>query len=524
MIVFGIVFLFSCHTDTFLDDTSDSKDVSETEIPSSPSASEQMRVELLQRGMEHLQKLSEISVAHENRAAGSLGYDETIMYLISQGQEYGYNVDVQDFVFSLYNVLETPEFAENSGENSGESYETSAFWFSPAGNGTALISSVDLQLPPSNEANSSTSGCEIEDFDDFPIGNIALIQRGTCTFTQKAQMAEQAGAVAVVIFNEGQVGRQDIVEGFLDANSVHIPVFGMSFEDGKTLSTKNNILFSYTLQSETTDIASQNVFFQPPSLDEPYVMLGGHADSVFDGGGLNDNGSGISAILSIAKQNANQDLPIRYAFWGGEELGLLGSYHFISNALPEELQNISSYINLDMIASPNFARMIYDGDGSLSNMRGPNHSDEIEALFEAHFDEQNLHHQPTPFDGRSDYGPFIDVGIAAGGLFTGAEGIKSQSEEDMYGGDAGEPYDDCYHESCDDILNINDEVFGDMILATFSVLNNLVDNTLSQYTIINDSPSHIRIPQSKCHHSEDEGEKDEGENTTEEKMRSLSVK
>ena len=529
---FGIIFLFSCRTDTILDDTSDLKDISETEIPSSPNATEQLRLELLQRGMEHLQNLSEISTAHENRAAGSLGYDETVMYLISQGQEYGYNVDVQDFMFYLYHLLATPEFEENAGETTGNSYETSAFWYSPAGNGDALISSVDLQLPPSNQANSSTSGCEIEDFDDFPSGHIALIQRGSCTFTQKAQLAEQAGAVAVVIFNEGQLGRQDIVEGFLDANSVQIPVFGMSFEDGQALSTKSDVLFFYNLQSEIRDITSQNVFFQPPSLDESYIMLGGHADSVFAGGGLNDNGSGIAAILSIAKQNANQDLPIRYAFWGGEELGLLGSYHFISDAYPETLQNISSYINLDMIASPNFARMIYDGDGSLSNMRGPNHSDEIEAMFEAHFDEQNLHHQPTPFDGRSDYGPFIDVGIAAGGLFTGAEGMKTEAEEAMYGGDAGKPYDECYHEACDDILNINDEVFGDMILATFSVLNDLVDNNLPQYTSVNDFPSQIRIPQSKCHHTEeeekednvDEEEKEEGKNTTEERIRFLSVK
>ena len=202
-----------------------------------------------------------------------------------------------------------------------------------------------------------------------------MIQRGSCTFTQKAQLAEQAGAVAVVIFNEGQVGRQDIVEGYLEANSVQIPVFGLSFEHGEALSMKTETLFSYDLESEITDITSQNIFFQSQSIDEPYVMLGGHADSVFEGGGINDNGSGISGILSIAKHNANQELPIRYAFWGGEELGLLGSYHFISNSTQEELQNISSYINLDMIVL-NFARMIYDGMAH-GYIQGPGHSDEV---------------------------------------------------------------------------------------------------------------------------------------------------
>ena len=161
-----------------------------------------------------------------------------------------------------------------------------------------------------------------------------------------------------------------------------------------------------------------------------------------------------------------------------------------------------------MIASPNFARMIYDGDGSYSYMQGPGHSDEIESMFEVHFDDQNLSHQPTPFDGRSDYGPFIEVGIASGGLFTGAEGIKNSSEEAMYGGEAGEPYDECYHESCDDISNINQEVFGEMIFATHSVVHKLIEEHLSQHTILYQRPTRFRIPQSKCHHGEEQNQEE----------------
>ena len=122
----------------------------------------------------------------------------------------------------------------------------------------------------------------------------------------------------------------------------------------------------------------------------------------------------------------------------------------------------------------------------------------IEEFFEEHFDAQELEHQPTPFDGRSDYGPFIEVGIASGGLFTGAESIKTASEESSYGGDAGVAYDECYHEFCDDIYNIHEGVFGEMIFATYSVLNKLVETQGTQnYTLLR-QPLRLSIPQSKC--------------------------
>ena len=497
MIVISL--LLSCQSDQSTKEELLGEGDTGTSTGENQSQEQILQENLLEDGLEHLQKLSEIATEYENRAAGTDGYDDTVLYIIEEGQKYGYDVEVQDFTFSLYNISQSPTIQTPEAE----SFEISAFWYSPAGQGEGVVSAVDVQIPPGEEANSSTSGCEESDFEEFTPGDIALIQRGSCTFTQKAQLAEQFGAVAVIIFNEGQTGRRGVVEGYLEPNVVTVPVFGMSYDDGEAIVNQEDFILSYELQSEITDIPSQNVFFQPPSVDESYIMLGGHADSVTAGGGINDNGSGISAILSIAKENQNKDLPIRYAFWGGEELGLLGSYHFISTSEFEDLDKISSYINLDMIASPNFARMIYDGDGSMGTPSGPQHSDKIEELFEEHFDAQELEHQPTPFDGRSDYGPFIEVGIASGGLFTGAESIKTASEESSYGGDAGVAYDECYHEFCDDIYNIHEGVFGEMILATYSVLNKLVETQGTQnYTLLR-QPLRLSIPQSKCNEKSD---------------------
>ena len=130
----------------------------------------------------------------------------------------------------------------------------------------------------------------------------------------------------------------------------------------------------------------------------------------------------------------------------------------------EETDDTMLYLNFDMIGSPNYIRAIYDGDGSGADEApvGPPASGEIEAIFNGFFEMEGLAHEPTPFNGRSDYGPFIANTVPAGGLFTGAEASKSERQAELYGGTAGEPLDACYHQECDDIDNVNLEVFEQM--------------------------------------------------------------
>ena len=146
---------------------------------------------------------------------------------------------------------------------------------------------------------------------------------------------------------------------------------------------------------------------------------------------------------------------MRFAWWGAEELNLLGSQFYVNSLSDEEFAKIMANLNFDMIASPNFVRFVYDGDGSDTPTAGPPARREIEQMFLDWFDSQGLATEPTAFDGRSDYGPFIARGAPAGGLFTGAEGVKTRSAGDVYGGVAGEAYDRCYHQACDTISNLN---------------------------------------------------------------------
>ncbi|MFF0719644.1 M28 family metallopeptidase [Micromonospora sp. NPDC003816] len=192
------------------------------------------------------------------------------------------------------------------------------------------------------------------------------------------------------------------------------------------------------------------------------VMTGAHLDSTTAGPGINDNGSGSAAILEVALAVARTgfapDRHLRFAWWGAEELGLRGSQYYVNNLPTAERSRIKQYLNFDMVGSPNAGYFVYDGDNSdgVGSGPGPAGSAQIEQTIQAYFTSIGVPTRGTDFDGRSDYGPFISVGIPAGGTFTGAEGTKSSAQASLWGGTAGQAFDPCYHRSCDTLANIND--------------------------------------------------------------------
>jgi Zn-dependent M28 family amino/carboxypeptidase len=171
------------------------------------------------------------------------------------------------------------------------------------------------------------------------------------------------------------------------------------------------------------------------------------------GPGLNDNGSGSAALLEVAWQmrKVTPKNKVRFAWWGAEEGGLVGSTNYVNLLTGEQAARIKLYLNFDMIASANYTLGVYDGDDSDAEGAGPGPvgSAEIEDAFEAFFASRGVPTKGTDFTGRSDYGPFIAAGIPAGGLFTGAEVPKTADDVARWGGVAGEQQDPCYHEACD---------------------------------------------------------------------------
>jgi Zn-dependent M28 family amino/carboxypeptidase len=376
----------------------------------------------------------------------------------------GYNVTEQEFTFPFFRDLSDPTLAQVSPTPTD--YETATFQFSGSGDITgALVPTTDVQDPPGPTPSSSNSGCEPGDYTPASPTDpqVALIQRGTCTFEQKAANAQAAGYDAVIIFNEGQEGRTELLTGAL-GRPFDLPVIGLSSEDGFALyeaTQAGDVVVHVVTDTEINlEAKTSNILADSPGGDPNKVLVvGAHLDSVVAGPGINDNGSGTSTILEVAEEMAelgiNPRQKVRFAFWGAEESGLLGSEHYVNNLSDAEIGTIFANLNFDMLASPNYVRFVYDGDGSDTPVAGPPGSAQIEGVFDKYFANQGLATEPTAFDGRSDYGPFIAVGIPAGGLFSGAEGIKTAEEAAVYGGTAGVAYDACYHQACDDINNLN---------------------------------------------------------------------
>jgi len=412
-----------------------------------------------------------------NRETSSDGYIDSVLYISRLMTDAGYDVDLQIFPYIYFENLSPAALAQTSPESveytvdDPEGFVSSTY--SGSGDVTAVVTPVDLVLPPAAAANTSTSGCEAEDFADFPEGDIALVQRGNCAFGLKARNAQEAGAAGVIIFNEGQEGRLEAIGATLGEPGFTIPVVFASFAIGEALAA-GGVQARLVVDSVTESRISANVIADSRvGRADRTRVIGAHLDSVPEGPGINDNGSGSAGILEVALQVAalveaeemRVDNRLRFAWWGAEEVGLLGSEYYVDNLTEEELAEIELNLNFDMIGSPNYVRFIYDGDGSATEPAGPEGSAFIEWLFRDWFDSQGLASKPTQFSGRSDYGPFIEVGIPAGGLFTGAEGIKTEEEAEIYGGEAGIAYDPCYHEACDTFENNSDQGLSEMLDA-----------------------------------------------------------
>jgi len=241
-----------------------------------------------------------------------------------------------------------------------------------------------------------------------------------------------------------------------------IPVGGLSQADGDTLAGLGGSVVTVDMRTEEQTRTSHNVIAQTKTgRKNNVVMVGAHLDSVVAGPGINDNGSGSAALLDIATQlggSPKTNNAVRFAWWGAEELGLIGSTEYVRSLTFEQQLDIALYLNFDMVASPNAAYFVYDGDDSdaVGAGAGPYGSAQIEATFVNFFqDRLGVPTEGTDFSGRSDYGEFIANGIPAGGLFTGAEGIKTQAQVDLWGGTAGIAYDKCYHQACDNLGNLD---------------------------------------------------------------------
>lgn len=301
----------------------------------------------------------------------------------------------------------------------------------------------------------ANEGCKASDYPDSVKGNVAFIRRGECPFGTKSELAGKAGAIAAIVYNYDE----DEVHGTLGTPSPdHIATLGLSGQQAKPVIEKlkkgTSLDAIAYVDAEVNIINTMNIIAQTKEGDpDNCVMLGAHSDSVAAGPGINDDGSGSITLLEVATQLTKYSVNncVRFAWWAGEEEGLLGSDYYVSVLPSEENLKIRLFMDYDMLASPNFAYQIYNA----TNAANPVGSEELRDLYIDWYTSKKLPYSFIPFDGRSDYDGFIRNGIPGGGIATGAEGIKTKEEERQFGGKAGDWYDPCYHQLCDDLSNLN---------------------------------------------------------------------
>lgn len=398
----------------------------------------------------HLEKLQAIADAHGgNRALGTTGYDASVEYVADALRDKGFDVDVPEFEVRI-------PFAESLELTVGGAHvDAKPLEF------TIGTPGVSGPLVPAKVED--TPGCTASDYDGLPTdGAVVLVDRGHCPFAAKQAIAAERGAVAMIVANNVDEERMGGTLG--EKTDVKIPVVSVTKAEGKRL-RENPANTSLKLDAGVRTEHTRNVIAQTKTgSTQDVVMVGAHLDSVPEGPGLNDNGSGVAAVLETALQlgsSPNVNNAVRFGFWGAEELGLLGSNKYVQSLDVEALKDIALYLNFDMLGSPNPGYFTYDGDQSAPrNANGgvprvPEGSPGIERTLVRYLEAAGKPPEDINFDGRSDYDGFTQAGIPAGGIFSGAESEMTEEQAKRWGGKAGQPFDPNYHKDTDTLDHVN---------------------------------------------------------------------
>ena len=401
----------------------------------------------------HLAKLQEIADKNDgNRALGTPGYDASVDYVANTLRDKGFDVQTPEFEVRL-------PYADEPALTVGGAKVTARPLNFTIGTPPGGVSGP---LVPARAEDSP--GCTTADYDGLPVrGAIVLVDRGTCQFAEKEKAASERGALALIVANNEE---GDEMGGTLgETNGPKIPVISVTKADGARLRADpadTTIKLNAGVRVERT----RNVIAQTKTgATDNVVVTGAHLDSVPEGPGINDNGSGVAAVLETALQlgsSPDVNFAVRFGFWGAEEVGLFGSNNYVESLDADALRSISLYLNYDMLASPNPGYFTYDSDLSAPpnpeggpSIRIPEGSAGIERTLVAYLDAAGKPAEDIDFDGRSDYDGFAAAGIPVGGVFSGAEAKMTPEQAERWGGEAGQPFDPNYHKASDNLDNID---------------------------------------------------------------------
>ena len=379
------------------------------------------------------------------RAVGTPGFDASVDAMLTELDEIGFATRTEEVPYT--------GFRENSasltvgGRTFAAPDELHALIYSASGDVRGTVAVLHR------------SGCDPGDFANVADGAIAMTTEGGCFRRDQAINAAAAGAAALVVGYPGRARGEIYRPTLIDPDGITIPVVSVTDEGVEALRAADGREARVEVVTERERKTLRNVigeFGEGPAV----LVLGGHLDSVLDGPGLNDNGSGVAALLEVARGIAEAGVPdgwtVRIGLWGGEEFGDLGSRAHVART-PD---GIEAYLNLDMAGSLHGAALVYD------EAAAPSGSEHITELYEAALAARGADSTRVDIGGSSDHFAFSQAGIPIGGLFAGAGEAGSAAQPSAA---TGQMADDCYHLACDDIDNVDVERVALFAEATFDV-------------------------------------------------------
>jgi Zn-dependent M28 family amino/carboxypeptidase len=378
----------------------------------------------------HLAALQGIAdAAGGERAAGTPGYAASVDYVEGVLRRAGWRVRVQPVPMAAWRERSPATLSLNGAALAPR--QTRVPSYSGAGRVDGTLHAV-------------ADACQPSDFDDLVPGEVAFTGFGACFLRRKTVNARRAGASALIVQATGSPA--GVPSATLAVPRLGLPVVLMS----RQVPAREGDRVRLDIDAETAKGSTRNVIAEIGPTSGPVAMAGAHLDSVPGGPGINDNGSGVAALLGVARTFAARPPGrVRLAFWGAEEEGLIGSRRYVRELSDADRREIAAYLNLDMVGSPNPVPAIYsDGDRRLERL--------LRRVY------------PGPERGvlvgnRSDSSAFEGHDIPINGLYTGA----SEPGPDK------KPRDPCYHLSCDTLDNVDRPVLLRMARALARALAEL---------------------------------------------------
>ena len=397
-----------------------------------------------------LEKFSELALNTKGgRADGTPGYDAAVDYVAGALRDSGFDV-------------QTPEFDRLALAQAGKPTLTIGSRGFPVDQASLLVNTPPGGLSAVTLRPSAPSGCTAAAYGSVNVrGALAVVDDAGCSMVDKQNAATGRGAVGLlVVHGDGPAPAGLFTPGYYEALTLPIAVIDDA-ADAQLRRTSAPV--KLVLDAKTVRVPFRNVVAQTKTGDGHHVVVAGaHLDAVSGSPGINDNATGVSALLETAVQlggSPSVTNAMRFTFFGAESAGLEGSTKYVRGLGRAALDDIAMYLDFDLLGSPNAGFFTYDGDQSGQPNpdvpRVPEGSAGIERTFAGYLNLAGVRPADLPMGRVSDYYAFLAAGIPVGGITTGGNQRKSEVQARLWGGTAGQPFDPNYHSPRDTLDDID---------------------------------------------------------------------